>query len=159
MPAITQVKQNGVVIGSGHETAGYAHLEETMAAYCHGRGVWKYQPDCGILRDAATNEAFSAYVLADDISRNASVTDVEAVDLVYAYILTLIEDDHWSLLTPFFDGFHVATAPVVVMLAPLTITVDCRARISERRRYFDRVAGELVRRREPQILELLQGLE
>ena len=111
------------------------------------------------LRDAATNEAFSAYVLADDISRNASVTDVEAVDLVYAYILTLIEDDHWSLLTPFFDGFHVATAPVVVMLAPLTITVDCRARISERRRYFDREAGELVRRREPQILELLQGLE
>lgn len=82
----------------------------------------------------------------------------EAIDVIYDFSESCIAAGNFPALSLALESISIHSLPVEVLLAPLTYTVNVSSLLPTRSLYFDRVAGELVRRQRVDLLALLKGL-
>lgn len=88
-----------------------------------------------------------------------SNNDEQAVDAIFKYCLEQAKtNNHWTIQY-LINNIDVEEYSDTIILAPLAITVSFASKVPDRKNYFDRVAGILIRRKRTNVLELLSGLD
>lgn len=85
---------------------------------------------------------FSSIIDAMVMASNSS-DDRVGIQAVYEFCLDMIEQRDFIAIGRFMDAINVEKLSIVIMLAPLSITVPCKRPIPERARYYDRVEAAL----------------